>query len=75
MVKILDAIKPRIKEAEKMEKALKKMGVMFDKIVVQLGKQRQILLGVGQISYSTLYQKRKLKNSSMHLDMSVKPSH
>jgi hypothetical protein len=58
MVKILDAIAPRIKEAEGMEKDLKKMKDIFDKIVVQLGKQRQALVGYGQITYSSVYQRK-----------------
>jgi hypothetical protein len=58
MVKILDAISPRIKESEEMEKDLKKMKEVFDKIVIQLGKQRDALVGYGQITYTSVYQKR-----------------
>jgi hypothetical protein len=73
MIKILDAIKPRIKQAEQMEKELKKMRDVFDKIVVQLGKQRQILLGVGQISYSSLQQKKieELFNSARYVNQTI----
>ena len=58
MVKILDAINPRVKESEQMEKDLKKMKEVFDKIVIQLGKQRDALVGYGQITYTSVYQKR-----------------
>jgi hypothetical protein len=58
MVRILEAIKPRIKDAEEMEKDLKKMKDIFDKIVIQLGKQRQALVGYGEITYTSIYQKR-----------------
>jgi hypothetical protein len=58
MVKILDAISPRVKESEEMEKDLKKMKEVFDKIVIQLGKQRDALVGYGQITYTSVYQKR-----------------
>jgi hypothetical protein len=73
MIKILDALKPRIKQAEQMEKELKKMRDIFDKIVVQLGKQRQILLGVGQISYSSLAQKKveELFNSARYVSQTI----
>jgi hypothetical protein len=73
MIKILDAIKPRIKQAEDMEKQLKKMREIFDKIVVQLGKQRQILLGVGQISYSSVVQKKveELFNSARYVSQTI----
>jgi len=73
MIKILDALKPRIKQAEQMEKDLKKMRDVFDKIVVQLGKQRQILLGVGQISYSSLAQKKveELFNSARYVNQTI----
>jgi hypothetical protein len=58
MIKILDALKPRVKQAEQMEKDLKKMQTIFDKIVVQLGKQRQVLLGFGEVTYTSVYQKK-----------------
>ena len=58
MIKIIDAIKPRIKQAEQMEKDLQKMQKVFDKIVVQLGKMRQSLLGFGSVTYTSAYQKK-----------------
>jgi hypothetical protein len=58
MIKILNALKPRVKQAEEMEKDLKKMQAVFDKIVVQLGKQRQVLLGFGEVTYTSIYQKK-----------------
>jgi hypothetical protein len=58
MIKILDAIKPRIKQSEEMERDLKKMKEVFDKIVIQLGKQRQALVGYGEITYTSVYQRR-----------------
>jgi hypothetical protein len=58
MIKIMDAIRPRIKQAEEMDRDLKKMKEIFDKIVIQLGKQRQALVGYGEITYTTVYQKR-----------------
>lgn len=58
MVKIIDAINPRIKEAEGMQKDLEKMKNIFDKIVIQLGKMREPLVGYGQITYTSVYQRR-----------------
>jgi len=73
MVKILDAVKPRIKQAEQMEKELKKMQSVYDKIVVQLGKQRQVLLGFGQVTYTSVYQKKinELFDASRYVSQTI----
>jgi len=73
MSKILEAIKPRIKQAEQMEKDLKKMRDVFDKIVVQLAKQRRILLGVGQLSFSSVIEKKveELFNASRYVSQTI----
>ena len=58
MVKILEVIGPRIKDAESLEKKLGKMREVFDKLVVELGKQRQAILSFGNVVYTSVYQKR-----------------
>jgi hypothetical protein len=73
MVKILDAVKPRVKQAEQMEKDLKKMQAIFDKLVVQLGKQRQVLLGFGQVTYTSVYQRKisELFDASRYVSQTI----
>jgi hypothetical protein len=58
MIKILDAIRPRIKQSEDMEKDLKKMKGIFDNIVITLNKMREPLMAFGQVTYTSVYQKR-----------------
>jgi len=73
MIKILDAVKPRVKQAEQMEKDLKKMQTIFDKLVVQLGKQRQVLLGFGQVTYTSVYQRKisELFDASRYVSQTI----
>jgi hypothetical protein len=73
MVKILDAMKPRIKQAQQMEKDLKKMQTIFDKIVVQLGRQRQALLGFGDVTYTSVYQRKisELFDASRYVSQTI----
>jgi hypothetical protein len=73
MVKILDAMKPRIKQAQQMEKDLKKMQAIFDKIVVQLGRQRQALLGFGDVTYTSVYQRKisELFDASRYVSQTI----
>lgn len=58
MIKILDVINPRIKDAVKLEKNLAKMSKVFDSLVKQLGAQRQSLRGFGSVAYTSVYQKK-----------------
>lgn len=58
MIKILDALEPRIKDANKLEKRLKKMSDTFNKVVIQLGKQRKSIANYGEVVYMPIYQKR-----------------
>jgi hypothetical protein len=73
MIKILDTLKPRVKQAEQMEKDLKKMKDIFDKIVVQLGKMRTSLIGYGEVTYSSVYQKKiaELFDSSRYVSQTI----
>jgi hypothetical protein len=73
MIKILDAIKPRIKETEKMEKDLKKVKEIFDKIIVQLAKQRQALIAFGEVTYSSVYQRKisELFDSARYVSQTI----
>jgi hypothetical protein len=58
MLKILKAIEPRISGTEKMEKEMQKMKAVFDKIVIQLSKQRQAIAGFGAVTYTSVYQRK-----------------
>jgi hypothetical protein len=58
MLKILKVLEPRIKETEKMEKEMQKMKAVFDKIVIQLSKQRQAIAGFGAVTYTSVYQRK-----------------
>jgi hypothetical protein len=73
MKRILETIKPRIKQAEKMESELKKMSSRFDKIVVELGKQRQALLAFGDVVYTSEYQRKvaELFDASRYVSQTI----
>jgi hypothetical protein len=58
MIKILQVIKPRIKDSEKMEAKLKKMGEIFNKVVIELGKQRSAISNFGPVIYTPVYQRK-----------------
>lgn len=58
MINILDVLEPRIKDANKLEKALKRMGDKFNKIVIELGKQRRSIANFGNVVYTPVYQKK-----------------
>jgi hypothetical protein len=73
MIKILSAIEPRIKDASKMENEMEKVKKMFDKIVIELGKQRQALMGYGDVVYTTQAQRQtdELFNGARYLSQTV----
>jgi len=58
MKKIIDVLNPRIKESARLETRLKKMGDTFNRIVVELGKQRTSLINYGPIAYQSVYQRK-----------------
>jgi hypothetical protein len=73
MIKILEVIEPRIKDASKMEREMDKVKKMFDKIVIELGKQRQALMGYGDVVYTTQAQRQTddLFNGARYLSQTV----
>jgi hypothetical protein len=73
MIKILEAIEPRIIDAAKMEREMEKVKKMFDKIVIELGKQRQALMGYGDVVYTTQAQRQtdELFNGARYLSQTV----
>jgi hypothetical protein len=58
MINILDVLEPRIKDAGKLEKGLKRMGDKFNKVVIELGKQRRSIANFGDVVYTPVYQKK-----------------
>jgi hypothetical protein len=58
MSKILEVITPRIKNAESLEKRLNRMREVFDKVTIELGKQRQPIMALGNVVYTSVAQKR-----------------
>jgi hypothetical protein len=58
MEKILDVLNPRIKDAERLEKRLTKMGQIFDKVIIELGKQRSSIANFGPVTYTSVYQRK-----------------
>jgi hypothetical protein len=58
MINIIDVIEPRIKNANKLEKKLKYMGDKFNKVVIELGKQRRSISNFGDMTYTPVYQRK-----------------
>jgi len=58
MINILKVIQPRIKDAHKLEKKLARMGQIFNKVVIELGKQRRSIANFGDVTYTPVYQRK-----------------
>jgi hypothetical protein len=58
MINILNVIEPRIKNANKLEKNLKRMGDKFNKVVIELGKHRRAISNFGDVIYTPVYQRK-----------------
>jgi len=58
MINILQVINPRIKDAHKLEKKLSRMGQIFNKVTIELGKQRRSIANFGDVTYTPVYQRK-----------------
>ena len=69
MIRLLDIIKPRLKDATKMYKSLEKMETMYGKVAQELSSYSRKIGAVASVSYISVYQRKvaNLFNSARYM--------
>lgn len=73
MINILKTIKPRLKEADKLESKLSKAEDKYKKIVKELESLQRAFVAVGNVTYTSVYQKKinELFNASKYMTQTI----
>jgi hypothetical protein len=58
MIKIIQALEPRITNISKVEKQMTDMQSRFDKLVMELNKLRTPMTGLAKVSFTSVYQRQ-----------------
>lgn len=73
MRNLQDIIRPRLKDADKMQTSLEKMQTKYERITAELQRMQQALVSVGDVVYTSAYQKKvtDLFNAARYMTQTI----